>query len=157
MSQTRNENEQEHPRQYRGFGGDWLDIWFTLFVIVAVLAALGYYISGLPKELYPSLLLIGTLGGLLGWGFGVFLSPYSKSGDSVIFSPGNGRLLTGLIIGFLAAWFWQPIKQFLTSCGPDVGNFLHSGLMPVTAVGLIMFLLATITTYIMRGFNRARS
>ena len=103
----------------------------------------------------PILLLAGTTAGLAGWGLGVLFSPYG--GRDRLSSSGNGRLLIGLVVGFLVAWFWQPIKEFFNSCGPQVGGFMSSGMMPVAAVSFIIFLLALITTYVLRSFNRVNN
>ena len=155
MSQSEGTPVQHKSRHRRPFGGDWLDIWLTLLVVVAVVAALGYFISGLPKDMRPILLLAGTTAGLAGWGLGVLFSPYG--GRDRLSSSGNGRLLIGLVVGFLLAWFWQPIKAFFNSCGPQVGSFMSSGMMPVAAVSFIIFLLALITTYVLRSFNRVNN
>ena len=153
MSQPVEENGK--TRRYRGFGGDWLDIWLTLFVVAGAVAALFYYISGLPKDMHPILLLSGTIAGLAGWGTGILFSPYGSDANGV-HNGGGWRLMTGLIVGFLAAWFWQPVKEFFTTCGSGAAGIFNSGMMPVLAVAVIIFLLAMITTYVLRSFNRVR-
>ena len=149
MSQSR-----DAQTTHRQTGGDWLDIWLTLAMVTGAVLAIGYFMSGLPEQIRPALLLAGTAAGVLGWGAGVMFSPYG--GREGLSSRGTGRLLTGLIVGFLVAWFWRPIKEFFTVCGPKVGDFMSSGLFPIAAICLIIFLLAMITTYVLRGFNRPR-
>ena len=139
-------------RARRRFGGDWLDIWLTLAMVAGAVLGIAYFVSGMPTEARPALLLGGTTALVLGWGAGVMFSPYTDR--SHLSSRGTGRLLTGLIVGFLVAWFWQPIRELFTSCGPQVGDFLSSGLFPIAAISLIVFLLSMITTYVLRGLNR---
>jgi hypothetical protein len=136
----------------RRFAGDWLDIFLTFAVIVAAIIAIASFVSQMPKQAYPVLLLAGTTAGVLGWGAGVMFSPYG--GRDQLSSRGTGRLLTGLIVGFAVAWFWGPIKEFFASCGPAAGNFFSSGLFPIAAISLIVFLLMMISTYVLRSINR---
>ena len=153
MSQSRDADETQNITQTRRRSGSgWLDVWFTLVMVTGAVLAVGYYVSDLPVEMHPALLLGGATAGVLGWGIGIILSPYG--GREGFSSSGTSRLLTGLIAGFLAAWLWQPIKELLTVCGPKASDFFASGLFSVVVVSFIVFLLAMITTYIFRGFNR---
>jgi len=155
MSQSRDADEIQNTAQTRQTGrrsgSGWLDVWFTLVMITGAVLAIAYFISDLPAEMRPALLLGGTAAGVLGWGVGIILSPYG--GREQLSSRGTGRLLTGLIAGFLTAWFWHPIKELLSVCGPKASDFFASGLFPVAVVSFIIFLLAMITTYVFRGFN----
>lgn len=164
MSQSRDANEMQpkvaEPRTKRLSGNrarsSWLDLWLTLAMVTGAVLAIGYFVSGMPNEVKPALLLAGTTAAILGWGAGIMFSPSGNGvgGRGQLSSRGTGRLLTGLIVGFLVAWFWQPIKQLFTVCGPQVSDFLSSGLFPIAAISLIIFLLAMIMTYVLRGFNQ---
>ena len=156
MSQSRDANEvQQIPANGRSgtrARSNWLDVWLTLAMVTGAVLAVAYFISGMPVEARPVLLLAGTTAGVLGWGAGVLFSPYG--GRDQLSSRGTGRLLIGLIVGFLIAWFWQPIKQLVTVCGAQAGDFLSSGMFPIVAISLIIFLLTMITTYVFRGINQ---
>lgn len=152
MSQSRDANEiQQTPIKHRA-RSSWLDLWLTLAMVTGAVLAIGYFVTSMPDEVKPALLLAGTTAAILGWGAGIMFSP--SGGREQLSSRGTGRLLTGLIVGFLVAWFWQPLKQLFTVCGPQVGDFLSSGLFPIAAISLIIFLLAMIMTYVLRGFNQ---
>ncbi len=153
MSQSGDANDSRKMAVRRRSGTGWLDVWLTLAMVTGAVLAIGYFVSGMPAQVRPALLLAGTTAAVLGWGAGIMFSPYG--GKEELSSRGTGRLLTGLIVGFLVAWLWRPIKELFTVCGPKVGDFLSSGLFPIAAIALIIFLLAMITTYILRGFNRA--
>lgn len=155
MSQSGDQNDSQKRVIKRRFGGDWLDVWLTLAMVVGAVLAIAYFVSGMPADARPALLLGGTAAAVLGWGAGIMFSPYGDR--SQLSSRGTGRLLTGLIVGFLVAWFWRPIKELLTSCGPQVSDFMSSGLFPIVAISLIIFLLTMITTYVLRGFNQSRA
>lgn len=148
------ENQTRRKRRKRGFGGDWLDIFLTLAMVMAAVIAIYSFARQMPKDLQPILLLAGTAALVLGWGAGVMFSPYA--GREHLSSRGTGRLLTGLVVGFLVAWFWQPIKAFFASCSPNATGFLSSGLFPVAAIALIIFVLSMVTTYVLRNINQAR-
>ena len=156
MSQSRDANEiqQETARRRSGVRArsSWLDLWLTLAMVTGAVLAIAYFVSGMPVDVRPALLLAGTTAAILGWGAGILFSPYG--GRDGLSSRGTGRLLTGLIVGFLIAWFWQPIKDLATVCGTQMGDFVSSGLFPIAAISLIIFLLAMITTYVLRGFYR---
>ncbi len=154
MSQSRDADEiqQEHsvlPTRRRSRSSR-LDVWLTLAMVTGAVLAIAYFVSGMPKDVRPALLLAGTTAAVLGWGAGIMFSP--SGGRGQLSSRGTGRLLTGLIVGFLIAWFWRPITDLLTACGSQMGDFLSSGLFPIAAISLIIFMLAMITTYILRGF-----
>lgn len=127
-----------------------LDVWLTLAMVTGAVLAIAYFVSEMPKDVRPALLLAGTTAAVLGWGAGIMFSP--SGGRDQLSSRGTGRLLTGLIVGFLVAWFWRPIKELFTACGPQMSDFFSSGLFPIAAISLIIFMLALITTYIFRGF-----
>jgi len=152
MSQTGDANEFQVVRINRHFGGDWLDIWLTLAVVAGVVLGLAYFIAGLPKEATPTLLLAGTTAVVIGWGAGIMFSPYG--GREQLSSFGTGRLLLGLIVGFLVAWFWQPIKQLFASCGPMASDFMSSALFPIAVIAFVMFLTTMLTTFVLRRLNR---
>ncbi len=139
----------------RSFGGDWLDVFLMLAVITAAVIAIYSFVMQMPKDLRPLLLVAGTAAGVIGWGAGILFSPYG--GRDQLSSRGTGRLLTGLIVGFLVAWFWKPIMAFFQSCGPNAVGFLSSGLFPVAAVCAIIFLVMMISTYVLRTINQAKS
>ncbi len=156
MSQSRNANEisptpvQRHSRNRAR--SSWLDVWLTLAMVTGAVLAIGYFISGMPIEARPILLLAGTTALVLGWGTGIVLSPFG--GRDQLSSNGTGRLLTGLIIGFIVAWFWRPIMELVSVGGTQVEGFLSSGLFPIAAISLIIFLLAMITTYVFRRIDQ---
>ena len=159
MSQHRNADEvQNNDRQIagkkRGFGGDWLDIFLMLAVITAAIIGIYSFVQQMPKDLQPLMMVAGTAAGVIGWGAGILFSPYG--GRDQLSSRGTGRLLTGLIVGFLIAWFWKPIMAFFQSCGPNAVGFFSSGLFPVAAICTIIFLLMMISTYVLRTINQAR-
>jgi len=150
MSQSRDANDSRNIRTRRRSG--WLDVFLTLVMLSGAVLGIFYFVQGLPDEMRPALLLAGTTAGVVGWGAGILLSPYG--GREQLSAHGTGRLLTGLIVGFLVAWFWRPIKELFTVCGPQVSDFMSSGLLPIAVISFIIFLLTLITTYIFRGFNR---
>jgi hypothetical protein len=150
MSQSRDADEIQQVAVKRSSRSSRLDVWLTLAMVTGAVLAIAYFVSGMPKDVRPALLLAGTTAAVLGWGAGILFSP--SGGRDQLSSRGTGRLLTGLIVGFLVAWFWRPIKELFTTCGPQMSNFLSSGLFPIAAISLIIFLLALITTYILRGF-----
>ena len=152
MSQSRNANEFQQVPARRRSRSSWLDVWLTLTMVTGAVLAMAYLISGMPADARPVLLLAGTVAAVLGWGLGILFSPYG--GRDQLSSRGTGRLLTGLIVGFLIAWFWQPIKELVTVCGAQAGDFLSSGMFPIAAISLIIFLLTMITTYVFRGLNQ---
>ncbi len=146
--------ERRRATRRKGFGGDWLDVFLMLAVITAAIIAIYSFIQQMPQDLKPLLLVVGTGAGVIGWGAGIMFSPYG--GRDQLSARGTGRLLTGLIVGFLLAWFWQPIKEFFATCGPNAAGFFSSGMFPVAAVCLIIFLLMMISTYVLRTISQAR-
>lgn len=148
-------DDRDIVRQRRGFGGDWLDIFLMLAVITAAIIGIYSFVQQMPKDLRPLLMVAGTAAGVIGWGAGILFSPYG--GRDQLSSRGTGRLLTGLIVGFLVAWFWKPIMAFFQSCGPNAVGFFSSGLFPVAAICAIIFFLMMISTYVLRTINQSRS
>jgi len=148
-------NDGDITRKKRGFGGDWLDIFLMLAVITAAIIGIYSFVQQMPKDLHPILMVAGTAAGVIGWGAGILFSPYG--GRDQLSSRGTGRLLIGLIVGFLVAWFWKPIMAFFQSCGPNAVGFLSSGLFPVAMICAIIFLLMMISTYVLRTINQNRS
>ncbi len=125
---------------------DWLDIWLTLFVIVAAVTALAYYIVGTPPAIRPRMLLAATAAGVAGWAMGVLLSPYDR-----VMSAG-WKVVIALIAGFLIAKLYEPFKAFVTSCGEGAG--IAPGFIPIIIVAVAIFLLVLTATYLLRGVYR---
>lgn len=129
------------------FSGDWLDIWFTLFVAAAAITALAYYLGGTSEELRNGFLLTGAVAGLAGWGTGIVASPYDTG------NRGSSRIWP-IIVAALAGYFFAKFDGYLSGVLASQGRISSGGaLLPHLAIGIAMFLVVAITTYVFRCHN----
>lgn len=131
---------------HRGrFNGDWLDVWFTLAIAIAAILALWYYISDAAETMRPALMLTAAAAGLAGWGVGIIATPYHHPA-----ATGRARLWQ-LALAVLFGYGLARFDAIATALSPAADG--GTSLLPYVGVGLVLFLVAALTTYVLRSRN----